>query len=79
MRFVFTNVDIFNFHFVTATHDRMTFFQVAVLCYSWLVDTHSIPGAINLLFSSSSSDRLNELFALSRLIDVGTFIVKIGH
>jgi len=55
---------------------------MALLFCSWLIDIHSIPGAINLLFSPSSSDRLTELFALSmlnRLFDVGPFIVKIGN
>ena len=38
-----------------------------LLFCSWLVDIHSIPGAINLLFSARASDRSAELFALIRL------------
>jgi len=34
---------------------------VAMLCCRWLVETHNIPGAINLLFSASACDRLFEL------------------
>jgi len=52
------------------------FFQVVLLLCSWLVDTHSIPGAINLLFSSSSSDRLTEVFAVNRLCSIGPFFIE---